>query len=325
MKKKQLMWVALLVTAALRWVNMKKKNFIYLLICVVSFAFTTCIGDGPEEEKNDPGSGKPYTKDDIEKIWEQIDGFVESDVGISDVRPLPNVLSEKEALVRGYSVLSKRGHFSPDNYMFSNAPILLTAKVERPLTIYGFGNNGWAGIYFILYAVAENGEVLIELSMSAEATLSDDELWSGGHSGYGHNEGYLARHYITETELIELVESQFDRAPDERPIIVEINLAGVEHSNLTPFWYFTVDGVEYIVSIMVFNWNSVIAAGGLGNHAAISGDNGDWTIGWHRMARLDTRADFYKAISENRDTAVDNLFPYTPPVEAFEWTPIPLK
>jgi hypothetical protein len=302
------------------------KNLIYFLICVVSFAFTTCIGDGYEEKNNKPENDKPYTKDSIEKTWKQIDDFVESDVGISDVRPLPDVMSEKESLVRAYSLLSKRGYFSPDNYMFSNAPILLTAKAARPLTIYSFDNDGWAGIYFILYAIAENGEVLIDLSMSAAATLSDDKLWGGNHSGYGHDEGYLARHYITETELIELVERQFDKPPDARPIIVEINLAGVKHSNSTPFWYFTVDDVEYIFALMVFNWNSVIAAGGLGNHAAISGDNGDWTIGWHRMARLDTRADFYKVIDENQNTAmVDNLFPYTPPAEAFEWTPIPLK
>jgi hypothetical protein len=301
------------------------KNLIYFLVCVISFAFTTCTGDGYEEEKNDPGGGKPPTKDRVEKIWKQIDDFVESDVGISDVRPLSNVMSEKESLVRAYSLLSKRGYFSPDNDMFSIAPILLTAKAARPLTIYSFGNYGWAGISFILYAVAEDGEVLIELPMRAAATLDDDELWGGSYSGYGRHVGFLAVHYITETELIELVESQFDKPPDEKPIIIRINLEGRKHSNATPFWYFTVDDVEYIFGITVFNWNSVIAAGGLGNHAAISGDNGVSVIGWHRMARLDTQADFYKVIDENRDTAVDNLFPYTPPAKEFKWTPIPLK
>jgi hypothetical protein len=328
MKKKQLIRVALLVTAALRWVYMKKKKFIYLLICVVSFVFTTCIGDGYEEEKNEPGSGKPYTKESIEKIWEQIDGFVESDVPISGERPLPDAMSEKEALVRAYSIMSKRGNFSPDNYMFSNAPVLLTAKVARPLTVHIFGSNdGLAWISYRLYAVAENGEVLIEMPMSAAASLSDSELLNGGHSGYGHTDGEFAYHYITETELIELVESQFDKEPDERPIIVLLKLAGHPYSRSVLFWYFTVDDVEYIVAVMVFNWNSVAAAGGVSNHAAISrtGGNGEGVIGGERMARLDTRADFYKVIRESRDTAVENSFLYTPPAKEFQWTAIPLK
>jgi hypothetical protein len=302
------------------------KNFIYLLICIVSFAFTTCSGDGYEEEKNEPGSGKPYTKDDIEKIWKQIDDYIESDVPISGERPLPDALSEKEALVRTYSIMSKRGDFSPDNYMFSEDPRLLTAKIARPLMTYYFSNSGQAGIGYRLYAVSDNGEVLIEQYVSALANLGDSQLL-GPQSGYGIMDEEFAYHYITETELIELVESQFDSPPDEGPILVQFRLAGHKYSTATLFWYFTVSDVEYIVGAKVFKWNSVAAAGGVSNHAAISlaGGNGVGVIGGERMAHLDTRADFYKAISENRDTAVENSFPYTPPAKEFQWTAIPLK
>ena len=302
------------------------KKVIYFLICAVSFALITCLGEYiGEDEENDSGSGKPYTKETVEKTWKQIEGYVESDVGISDERPLPEVLSEKEILVRAYSIMLKRGTFSPNNEQFINAPCLLSAKVARPMAIYFFCDDGYAYMGYKLYAVADNGEVLILQDASAAAYLGDGELLAGGQSSYGHEEGWWAYHFITETELIELAESHFGRPPDERPILVQLSLAGHKYSYTTLFWYFTLDDEEYIVAVEVSNWNEVAASGGVSNHIAISlpGYNGHGVIGGERMARLDTRADFYNAIRENRDTASGNRFPY--PAKVFDWTAIPLK
>ena len=82
------------------------------MICAVSFALITCLGGYiGEDEENDSVSGKPYTKETVEKTWKQIEDYIESDVGISGERPLPEVLSEKEILVRAYSIMLKRGAF----------------------------------------------------------------------------------------------------------------------------------------------------------------------------------------------------------------------
>ena len=301
------------------------KNISCFIVCFVSLLSTVCSKDVVIQEPG--GQPEPYTgtKDSLEKIWKQIEDYIESDVGmISDERPLPDVLSEKEILVRAYSIMSKRGAFSPNNEQFINAPCLLSAKVARPSAIYVFRNDGYAYMWYDLYAVADNGEVLIRQAASAAAYLGDGELLAGGQSSYGHEEGRYAYHFITESELIELISSQFDGAlPDEQPILVQLSLAGTRFSSATLFWYFTVEDVEYIVGVKVGNWNYVAANGGVSNHAAISGDNGVASIGWERMARLDTRADFYNAIRENRDTASGNRFPYPPKV--FDWTAIPLN
>jgi hypothetical protein len=241
------------------------------------------------------------------------------------VRPLPNVLSEKEVLVKAYSAMAKQGYFSLGNNMFSVEPRLLTAKIARPLMTYYF-KNGWAGVTYRLYAVADNGEVLIEQDVNCIASAGEDEFLFG-QSGYGNTSQEFAYHFITEGELIDLIESQFNSPPDETPIIVKFRLDGSPYSGSEPFWYFTVGDVEYIVGATVFRWNITAAAGGVANHDAISlpGGNGIGVLGGERMARLDTRADFYKTLRENRETAVDNGFAYTPPAEKFEWTAIPLK
>jgi hypothetical protein len=307
-----------------------KKYIYFIIICVVSVAFTSCP-TYTEENTTDayPDYYPSYPQNDMEKIWKGIEGYIESDVGISAERPFPNVLSEKEALIRAYSIMAKRGFFSPSNYMFTNAPCLLTAKVARPMLIYNFaGSIGQAVVFYRHYAVSDNGEVLIQQNSAATASLGDNELLSGGQSAYGHDDDWLALHFITEGELIELIKSQFGVDPDERPIIVVLRLIKHPYSSSVPFWYFTVNDVEYIVGLHVFDWNLVSAAGGVANHAAISlpSGNGVGVIGGERMARLDTRADFYKAIRDNKESAVDNRFPYIPPQGGwFQWTAVPLK
>lgn len=304
------------------------KNYIYFLICAVSLIFVTCPGDADVEEAKPEeyvSFTTPQSESEMEKTWKAIESYIESDVEISDVRPFPNALSEKELLVRAYKAMSKRGYFSLNNYMFQADTRLLTAKIARPLGAYFFV-DGWAGISYRLYAITDNGEVLIEQEVNCIASASEDEFLFG-QSGYGRRSEEYAYHFITEGELIELIESQFDSPPDETPILIEFKLAGHPYSSSTLFWYFTVDDVEYIVGAKVARWNYTAAAGGVANHDAISklGGNGIGVLGGERMARLDTRADFYKVIRENRETAVDNKFPYTPPAPEFEWTAIPLK
>jgi hypothetical protein len=301
------------------------KSYIFLL-CVISLIFITCPRD---TEIGETLKGESpyiyYPQNDTEKTWKAIESYIESDVGISDVRLFPNVLSEKELLLKAYKTMSMRGYFSPDNHMFTVDPRLLTAKIARPLMIHHF-LNGWAGVASKIYAITDNGEVLIEQEVNCIASAGEDDFLFG-QSGYGRTNQAYVYHFITEGELMELIESQFDSPPDETPIMVEFKLAGHPYSDSVPFWYFTVGDVEYIIGATVDRWNYTAAAGGVANHDAISlpGGNGEGVLGGERMARLDTRADFYKTLRENRETAVDNGFAYTPPAKEFEWTAIPLK
>ncbi|MDR2802949.1 MAG: hypothetical protein LBB22_01505 [Treponema sp.] len=300
------------------------KKYIYFIICAVSLIFITCPGEtGIPKDKEDYSI--PYIENNSEKVWQYIQNYIESDVPISDVRPFPNVLSEKEALLKAYKVMYMKGYFSLNNSMFKTDPRLLTAKAARPLMIHYF-MNGWAGVAYRLYAITDNGEVLIEQYINPIASDSEDEFLFG-QSGYGRTSQEHAYHFITEGELIELIESQFDSPPDETPILIQFDLAGHPYNDSVPFWYFTVDDVEYIVGATVSRWNYTAAAGGIANHDAISkpGGNGIGSLGGERMARLDTRADFYKTLRENRETAIDNGFAYTPPAPEFQWTAIPLK
>ena len=303
------------------------KNISYFIICFVSLLSAACSKDLVNQEPDGQPETYTGTEDSLKKTWEYIDDYIESDVGISDVRPFTNVLSEKEALVRVYSALWKQGYFSPDNSMFAQDPRLLTAKAARPMLIYDFAGNP-ADVSYRFYVVAEDGEAILEQYVGAIANVGDDKLL-GSQSGLADNRAdYLTFHYITEGELIELIGSQFDGAlPDERPILVQLKLKNNNFSVYTIFWYFTVGGGEYIVSARVNKWRLIVPEGGLSNHAAISkpGGNGDGMIGGERMARLDTPAAFYEVLRQTRTSATDNWFPYNLPDGGFDWTAIPLK
>jgi hypothetical protein len=297
------------------------KKYIYVVICLVSFIFAACYGDYTEDYS---AGGSPESV--VAKQWAYVKNYLAPGVEISDERPFPDMFSEKELILKAYSVMSNKGYFSLDNPMFTSDPRLLTAKIAKPLVIYFFETYG-AGIGERIYVIADNGEVLLEQFVDPLAAISDDEFL-GPMSGYASTNDRFTYHYITEDELLELIESQFSAQPDENPILVQLSLAGHQLSHLVLFWYFTVENVEYIVGAQVFKWNSTAAAGGVSNHAAISlpGENGVGIIGGERMARLDTRGGFYDVIRANKDLPVAGGFPvYTPPAEAFKWTAIPLK
>jgi hypothetical protein len=99
------------------------KNFMFCAFIVIVFAScgqnTTVLKNKTPEEK-----------------WAIIQANMAPNVSVSAERPLPNVLSEKEILLKATDALAKEGAFDPSRYEYKENPALLAAKIETPILLY---------------------------------------------------------------------------------------------------------------------------------------------------------------------------------------------
>jgi hypothetical protein len=70
------------------------------------------------------------------EIWTIIrDHYMVPGAPVSNERPLPNVLSEQEVLLKAAEVAIAEGVLDPSYYEYQNYPALLTAKIETPILV----------------------------------------------------------------------------------------------------------------------------------------------------------------------------------------------
>jgi hypothetical protein len=90
-------------------------------------------------------------------------------------------------------------------------------------------------------------------------------------------------------------------------------LKGSSHSNITMFWYFTVNGEgrsaesakeEYIIDSYINGYKTLIGADGSRN-ALGEGDKGSPYLGWFRMARLETPLNIIDKINDAARSAAN--------------------
>jgi hypothetical protein len=297
---------------------------IFLFVVVVT-VYTSC---NVENIKNSHSTKQEMIKD----TWETIQQSMASGADVNGERPLPNVLSEQEVLIKAVDYARHIGAFSPTYYVYQENPALLTAKLETPVLIYDI-STGTMNIYS-LTAVDNDGTDLMTVYVSSSVDTAINNFEHIRIIGLV-NVPEQSIHRITKREAIRLMKNQFSEKQMSDPIaITGLYLEDSPYSNNHEFWYFTVSDQdrsiseipeEYIIASEIVGWKKI--SGGLSNRAAISsGDGGSPHLNWNRMAKLETPLRLFQQIEEkaNRAAAESENFAEEPIVKV-RFTPVPLK
>jgi hypothetical protein len=250
-------------------------------------------------------------------------------VSVSAERPLPNVLSEKEILLKAMDVLTEEGFFDPSRYEYNENPALLTAKIETPILVTDTENGepGW----YMLIATDDAGVFLARMSFNSAVNANDDEFIGISSFAFPNS----ANHFITKREAAELIQSQFPDSTVSEPMAIEnLRLDDDPSSHMFPFWYFTVndnarniDGVsdEYVIATFISGYPGI--PGGVSNRSAIdfAGGRGDLHLNGYRMAKLEKPLKLFDKLNAIRAAGGATFAPANYPTESVGFTPIPLK
>jgi hypothetical protein len=265
---------------------------------------------------------------DTEK-WEIIQDHIVSGAPVSNERPLPNILSEQEILLKATNYALKEGALDTSYHAYRNHPALLSAKIETPILVTDAGNGkpGW----YLLIAVDSDGVLLARMSFNSDANASDEEF--AGLQGFALPG--IAQHFITKREAAELMRSQFPDSVVSEPMAIEnLRLDDDPHSHMFFFWYFTVNdhalkidgsGDEYIIATIIPDYKSI--PGGAANRAAIgySGGRGDFHLNGYRLAKLNKPLRLFEKLETERTAGSASFAPSTYPAESVGITPLLLK
>jgi len=225
---------------------------------------------------------KMWEKATPEEKWEVLqEGYMASGAGASEERLLPNVLSEREVLLKAADAAITEGVLDSSYYMYDEEPALMSAKIETPVLMTD-ADSGKPDMY-LLTAVDESGIFLAEISVSSAVNTNDGEFQKGRAFG---NAGV---HYITKREAVELIHSQFSGRSISEPMAVNnLHLDSDPYSHMFLFWYFTVDepvrsgptvSDEYIIAMGIQGYASI--PGGMTNRSAIDyPQHGDIHLKW---------------------------------------------
>jgi hypothetical protein len=262
--------------------------------------------------------------------WELIQDYIVPDAPVSNQRPLPNVLSEQEILLKAADYLDKEGAFDPSYFEYQNNPALLMAKIETPVLIIN-AESGEPSSY-MLTAVDDDGVFLAQMSFNSTVNASDEEFARLRGSALPNT----AYHVITKREAAELIQSQFpDSIVSEPMAITNLRLDDDPSSHMFFFWYFTVSGNErsaaggsgddYIIATYIPNYPSI--PGGVSNRSAIdyAGQRGDHHLKGYRMAKLSKPLRLFDKLETARSAGGASFAPSNYPAESVGITPVPLK
>jgi hypothetical protein len=264
-----------------------------------------------------------YENSTPEEKWRILrDYFMVPNASVSNERPLPNVLSEQEVLLKAADVAAKEGVLDPHYYAYQNNPALKDAKIETPILL----TDAATGVpdTYLLNAVDSDGISLASISVS---------------SAYGEGEASFVRgrfiseaasnpdiHIITKRETTELIQSQFPDSTVSDPMVVyDIHLDDDPHSHRAMFWYFTVNETalsatglseEYILDVDIVGYSSI--PGGISNRAALNQYG-------YRMAKLDTPLRLFDKLEAARAAGGASFIPSSYPTESVGFTPVLLK
>lgn len=284
----------------------------------IVMVFATCGKNTAVFENNMP-----------EEKWAVIREYVVPNAPVSNERPLPNVLSEQEVLIKAADYVNENGLLDPSHYAFQTYPALMTAKIETPVLLTDT-ETGEPGCYTLM-AVDDRGVYLAEAAFNPDVNASNTRFELG--RGFAFPDS--TDHYITKREAVDLIQSQFPGSTVSGPMaITNLRLEDDSHSHRVTFWYFTVndnarnaagDSDEYIIAVGIPGYTSI--PGGVSNRAAIdfAGQRGNVHLNGYRMAKLNKPLRLFDKWNAVRTVGGASFAPSDYPTESVGFTPVPLK
>jgi hypothetical protein len=293
------------------------KNYIFCIFIVVILA--SC---GPRPTV--------YENRTSEETWENIQSdHMVPDAPVSNERPLPNVLSEQEVLLKVADIALAEGVFDPENPIYDETPALRTARIETPILLTN-ADSGEPDAY-MLNAVDDAGVLIATVSVKSGVNTSNTEF----ELGRGFAIPDTSFHYITKREAVELIQSQFPDDTTSDPMAVyNLRIDDDPYSHQSLFWYFTVSDSdasrsatgtedEYILAADILGYRSI--AGGVSNRTAIDGQGGSLRLDGYRMAKLNTPIRLFNKVNAARAVGGASLALPKYPDKSVGITPMRLK
>jgi hypothetical protein len=266
------------------------------------------------------------TNNTPEEKWASLEDYMAPGAVPSNIRPRPDILSEQEVLLKAMDYAYSIGALNRSYFLFQEDPRLLNARIETPVLLYL--PNG-SPLSYMLMAVGENGESLMFIFVrpTIDADYSSFVTLSGGSPP---NAPDYSSHFITKSQIIELIKSQFPDSSFSEPIALRgLSLEEIPYSINGIYWYFTVDNSnqnalsvpeEYIIAASVYRPT--------GNEAlsrnAIASYNGSPALAGARMAKLETPLNLSAKIEAARSVTDIGSIPYDHTAK-FKYTPVPLR
>jgi hypothetical protein len=268
-----------------------------------------------------------FEKSTPDEQWEVMRDYMVPGAPVSDERPLPNVLSEREVLLKVAEAAVKEGVLHPSYYAYENNPALTTAKIETPILMFNLGNG--VPDRYIINAVDTDGITLAFVSVRS-ARDANGEPFEFARNIVEPNAATI--HMITKREAAELIQNQFpDNEVSEPMLISNLRLGDAKQSHREFFWYFTVsdnarsaagEAGEYIISADVGGYSAI--PGRMSNRVALNKGDSPYLNGL-RMAKLDTPLHLFDKLGSARAAGGVTFTPSMYPEETVDFTPLPLK
>jgi hypothetical protein len=265
-----------------------------------------------------------------EEKWEIVqDNFMAPNASASSERPLQNVLSEREVLLKVADIAVAEGILDPSHYAYEINPALKDAKIATPILVTD-ANSGVPDMY-ILQAVDSQGIRLASVSVSSDPNNVNDESFVYTRSIPTPDGPML--HIMTKLEAAELIQSQFPDSTTSGPIAVNnLRLGEDPYSDKALLWYFTVSentrsavdsGSDYVIDAYITNYTSI--PGGITNRAAINMDYTSFHLDGYRMVKLDRPINLFSKIDEARSVGGVSFASSIYPSNSIGFTPVQLK
>jgi hypothetical protein len=290
------------------------KNFV--LCACITIIFASC-GQNTAIFKNSTPEEK----------WTLMQEYMVPGAPVDNERPLPNVLSEREVLVKAAGYAIEEGVLDPEYYAYQDNPALMYAKIETPILITdAVTGEPYA---YLLTAVDDTGVLLAAVAVNSAASTNEEF-----ERGRGFGIPVTAGHYISKREAVELIKSQFPEGTASEPIAVNnLRLGTDPFSHIGVFWYFTVSEntrsvtdpcEEYIIAADIAGYRSI--PGGVSNRSAIDlGQGGSPYLNGYRMAKLEEPLNIFDKLKAARSAGGASFTPPSYPLESIDFTPALLK
>lgn len=277
------------------------KNQISIVFVVLLFS----CNSGPKlsQFKDNP------SLDEKVKIMNE---YLAPDVTINDQRPMPNVLSEQEILLKAAEYAINDGALNESYYLYKSIPELLTAKAETPILLH---SPDGIPCSYMLTAVDNTGTCLFSANVDC-AVNSDKEFVASTMEPLPNREPRL--HIITKREVKDFANSKFPDMKITEPIaIMGVKLENSRFSHMGTFWYFKASDLrsisstsdEYLLDAIVSGYTPAMTNG---SRAIInSGYGGSPFLNWARLVKLTTplNPQIYDSTTKNIMPVNNNQFP----------------
>jgi hypothetical protein len=294
------------------------KKFVFFALSAL-----VCISCGLKAKVSDSNSTP-------EQKWEVMQDYLAPGTTVSGERPMPDILSEQEVLLKAADYAYKIGALDSSYYEYTNVPALLTAKIETPILVYN--STGYPATYML--TVVDDSEGFLAGAYVQPVVGTDEATFETTRFTRVNALPEQSGHYITKREAIDLIKSQFSDRIVSKPIAVAgLCLVDDPYSSTVIFWYFTTNdnqrgasggSEEYIIDSYIRGYKNSI--GGVSNRSAIStGNGGSPHLDGARMAKLNTPLRLFEKLEAARSTGRSLNSVAAEPMEPIKYTPVPLR